>query len=60
MNYWVRHQMVSSTKEPDKPYQKGFACSQDLILGDISILIFVMQVEEPFDIVHQVVEHDAI
>ncbi len=41
-------------------YQKRFRECQNLILGKESVLILVMKIEEPLDVLHQVVEHDTI
>jgi hypothetical protein len=41
-------------------HQEGLGQCQHFILGQIPVLILVVEVEEPFDILHQVIEHDAI
>ena len=41
-------------------HEHGFREGENLILGQEAVLIFVVDVEEPFDIIHQVVEHHTV
>ena len=43
-----------------RTYKHGFGHCENLILGEKSILIFVVQVEEPFNVLHEVVEHHPV
>jgi hypothetical protein len=56
----MRHRKPEDSHRSDQLYQKRFACSQDFVLREIPILVLVMKVKEPFNVLHQIVEHDAV
>jgi hypothetical protein len=42
------------------PYEHRLGKGKDFVLGQEAVLILVMDVEEPLDVVHEVVEHYPI
>lgn len=59
MNYTIDEKLIHVIN-PIISYQKRFRERQDLILGKESVLILVMKIEEPLDVLHEVIEHDTI
>lgn len=41
-------------------HQERLGQGQNLILGQVSILVLVVEVEEPLDVLHEVIEHNAV
>ena len=58
MNCSMSVESEASTK--DATHQKGLGEGQYLVLGQIPIFVLVVKIEEPFNVLHEVVEHDTI
>ena len=43
-----------------KDYQEGFRQSEHFVLRQVAVLVLVVQIEEPLDILHEIVEHHAV
>lgn len=41
-------------------HQEGLGQCQHFILGQIPVLILVVEVEKPFNVFHQIIKHDAV
>jgi hypothetical protein len=41
-------------------YQERLRQRQNFVLSKVTVFVLVVQVEEPFNVLHQVIEHDTI
>ena len=41
-------------------YEEGLRQSQHFVLREEAVPVFVVEIEKPLDVLHQVVEHDSV
>lgn len=44
----------------DPTHQKGLGKGQHFVLGQITVFVLVVEVEEPFNVLHEIIEHDTV
>ncbi len=51
---------MRSTRTTTETNQQRLRQGEHFILREVSILVLIVEVEEPFDVFHEIIEHDAI
>lgn len=51
---------MQSTRTTTETNQQRLRQGEHFILSEVSILVLIVEVEEPFDVLHEIIEHDAI